>query len=166
MMPEWYGNMTSPISKIRCFIADFQEPYVLLRYHKNTPLFDERFVNYGYNKVQLFEHLRSAGFRFYIWNHCFAMDLPHPDSTLRKTYIERIMGETNEMRELYKDFQAELNEKYRSVNPSRICYSLQKRYFIEVHCHVFFYKCSLLAFWFQIGYSLYMISVFILYAES
>lgn len=131
-MPEWYGNTTSVLSRVRCFTADFQEPYVLLRYQESTPLFDERFVNYGYNKVQLFEHLRSAGFTFYIWNHCFAMDLPHPDSTLRKAYIDGIKGETSDMRELYKDFQAELNEKYRTVNPSRICFSLQKRYFNEV----------------------------------
>ena len=105
---------------------------MLLRYDETTPLFDERFVNYGYNKVQLFEHLRAAGYTFYIWNSIFAMDLPHPDSSLRKEYIDKIKGETSEMRELYKDFQAELNAKYKMTNPTRICFSLQKRYFLDV----------------------------------
>ena len=40
---------------------DFQEPYVLLKRSSNTPLFDERFKNYGYNKVQLIEHLKYKG---------------------------------------------------------------------------------------------------------
>ena len=53
--------------------------YVLLPYSSGTPLFDERFVDYGYNKVQLIEHLRAANFKFYILNHAFAMDLPHPE---------------------------------------------------------------------------------------
>ena len=132
-MPEWYGNTTSPLSKIRCFTADFQEPYVLLRYDEKTPLFDERFVNYGYNKVQLFEHLRAAGFAFYIWNDCFAMDLPHPGSSFRKNYIDEIKGESSDMRELYRQFQEELNVKYKMVNPSRVCFSMQQRYFLEVN---------------------------------
>ena len=67
----------SGVTKIKCFIVDFQEPYVMLRYSKSTPIFDERFYDYGYNKVQLFEHLRAAGFQWYILNNAFALDLLH-----------------------------------------------------------------------------------------
>lgn len=77
-LPEWY--LTPPeehVAQIRCFVNDFQEPYVLLRRLETTPLFYERFVNYGYNKVQLIEHLRAAGYQFYILLQSFAMDLPH-----------------------------------------------------------------------------------------
>ena len=52
---NWNGNS---VMEMRCVLNDFQEPYVMLRRSPNTPLFDERFVNYGYNKVQLIEHLR------------------------------------------------------------------------------------------------------------
>ena len=65
------------VSNITCFAVDFQEPYVLLKYTNTTPLFDERFYNYGYNKVQLFEHLRAAGFQWYIVNNAFAVDIAH-----------------------------------------------------------------------------------------
>lgn len=60
-------------------VADFQEPYVMLRNSYSTPLFEEKFVNYGYNKVQLIEHLRAAGFNFYILTQAFAMDVPHEE---------------------------------------------------------------------------------------
>lgn len=53
--------------------------YVLLKRSPETPLFDERFVNYGYNKVQLIEHLRAMGYHFYILTQAFAMDIPHEE---------------------------------------------------------------------------------------
>ena len=30
----------------------------MLKYTENTPLYDERFVNYGYNKIQFIEQLK------------------------------------------------------------------------------------------------------------
>ena len=78
-MPEWYlASPNAHVSRVRCFITDFMEPYVLLRYSPSTPLFAEQFVNYGYNKVQLVEHLRAANFKFFILHNAFAMDMPHP----------------------------------------------------------------------------------------
>ena len=41
------------------------------------PSFDERFVNYAYNKVQWLEHLRWIGFDFQILTRGFAVDVPH-----------------------------------------------------------------------------------------
>lgn len=115
--------------RIRCLVTDFQEPYVLLRYSPGTPLFDERFVNYGYNKVQLFEHLRAAGYRFYIMTNAFAMDLPHPDSKFRKNYLSSLKSENNDMRNVYSDFQRELNTVYRSVKSSKICSNYLTQYY-------------------------------------
>ena len=77
-MPEWYDDSSVLLYRIKCFVADFQEPYVLLRYDADTPLFDERFVNYGYNKVQWLEHLRYRGYAFSVLTHGFAVDVPHP----------------------------------------------------------------------------------------
>ena len=58
---EWIEWNKGVISKLKCVMNDFQEPYVMLKRSATTPLFDERFVNYGYNKVQLVEHLRYQG---------------------------------------------------------------------------------------------------------
>ena len=90
LMPEWYSALSdSHVSRIRCFLTNFMEPsifgipviwrYMMVRYSRDIPLFHEEFVDYGYNKVQYFEHLRQAGFQFYILNHAFAMDFPHPE---------------------------------------------------------------------------------------
>lgn len=54
-----------------------QEPYVILKRSPATPVFDERFVNYGYNKIQLIEHLRHKGYSFLVLMSSYAMDMPH-----------------------------------------------------------------------------------------
>lgn len=43
-------------------------------------LFDETFVNYGFNKVQWIETLRYSGYEFYIVNDAFLVDMPHKSS--------------------------------------------------------------------------------------
>lgn len=57
----WFGWDDGIVTELKCVKNDFQEPYVMLKRSANTPLFDERFVNYGYNKVQLIEQLRYMG---------------------------------------------------------------------------------------------------------
>ena len=51
--------------------------YIMLRYTNTTLMFDERFVNYGCNKVQYIDHLRHQGVRFYVITKSFAMDILH-----------------------------------------------------------------------------------------
>lgn len=129
-MPQWFiAPRHSPLSKINCFIADFQEPYVMVRYTPTTPLFHEPFINYGYNKVQYIEHLRAAGYSFYILNHAFAMDLPHPDSSFRKLYVSNLAGELRTMQFAYTKFQKRLNADYANITSFKICPSYRKNYY-------------------------------------
>lgn len=133
VMPEWYlAPREAVVSRVECFVTDFQEPYVLLRYDAETPLFDERFANYGYNKVQLIEHLRAAGYRFYILNHVFAMDLPHPDSLFRKNYLSSLDGESLKLQRVYRSFQQMLNTKYANVTSFGTCPVLKAHYYTYV----------------------------------
>ena len=58
VMPEWFvTSPSSPVSRIRCFMTDFMEPYLMVRLSPDLPLFDDRFVNYGYNKVFFYRQL-------------------------------------------------------------------------------------------------------------
>ena len=50
-------------ARVRCFENRLQERYVMMRYLPSTPLFDERFVDYGCNKVQFIDRLRNMGRR-------------------------------------------------------------------------------------------------------
>ena len=109
-----------------------QRRYLILRKSAKLPAFDERFVNYGYNKVQLFENLRALSYNFFIWNDIFAMDLPHPDSKFRKSYITGLKVRSSPMKEMYSVFQSELNEKYAMNKPSKVCRTLQRKYYSPV----------------------------------
>ena len=53
------------------------ERYVMVKYSKDMFLFDERFINYGFNKVQWIENLRYMGYEFYVLSHAYAVDIPH-----------------------------------------------------------------------------------------
>ena len=50
----------------------------MVRRTEILPLFDERFINYGFNKVQWIENLRYLGFEFSVLSQAFAIDIPHP----------------------------------------------------------------------------------------
>ena len=62
---------------MKCFRQRFMEPYVMVRRTEQLPLFDERFINYGFNKVQWIENLRYLGFEFSVLSQAFAVDIPH-----------------------------------------------------------------------------------------
>ena len=51
--------------------------YLMLPNRNTTLLFDERFINYGCNKVQLADHLRFQGYQFFIPSAAFATDVVH-----------------------------------------------------------------------------------------
>ena len=89
-MPAWFGAPAkSVVSRLDCAFTDFQEPfvcillfkfsYVILKYTPSTPMYDDRFVGYGYNKLQLIEHLRTMNYKFYLLNHAFMIDLAHKE---------------------------------------------------------------------------------------
>ena len=133
MTHEWFSAPANQnVSKIKCFIADMQEPYMILKRGANTPLFSELFYNYGYNKVELFEHLRAAGFQFYILNHAFAIDIPHPNSAFRNSYLEDATGLWTLMRRRYMVFLRKLNIQYSENSRFPICDSSVQDYYSVV----------------------------------
>lgn len=133
MTPEWFSApLNQNVSKINCFVADMQEPYMILRREESTPLFNELFVNYGYNKVQLFEHLRAAGFHFYILNHAFAIDIPHPSSVFRDNYLADKTGSWSIMRRKYALFLYKLYKQYPAGSWFPICDSIMDNYYSAV----------------------------------
>lgn len=81
VMPEWF--VTSPssrVSRIRCFVTDRMQPFMMMKLTQDTILYDSKFSNYGYNHVAYFENVRQAGYSFYILNNAFALDSPHAES--------------------------------------------------------------------------------------
>lgn len=50
----------------------------MVKMSPHLPLFDERFVNYGKDKISWIEHLRYTGYKFAVLKNAFAIDVPHP----------------------------------------------------------------------------------------
>ena len=51
--------------------------FVVVRKTVNIPLFDKRFVNYGYNNQECVEHLRYKGYEFKVFRDGFLIEVPH-----------------------------------------------------------------------------------------
>ena len=79
--------MKDPIQYLECIPFSIMEPYVLLSRTIHTPLYNENFINYGYNKVQYIDHLQyigilfhfvySIGYSFHVLTIGFGFDIPH-----------------------------------------------------------------------------------------
>ena len=95
------------MARLKCVINFSQEPYVLLKRSPSTPVFDERFVDYGYNKIQLVEHLRHVGYDFLVLMTSYGMDMPHRSSKLRSSFLKRV-NDTDSMSSLFMQFRQEL----------------------------------------------------------
>lgn len=83
---NWY-RLPGRYARMKCFANELQEPYVMVKYSKDMLLFDERFVNYGCNKVQWINLLRLSGYEFYVLTKAFAFDIVHRDSSYRTAYM-------------------------------------------------------------------------------
>lgn len=94
-------------------------------------MFDERFKNYGYNKVQWVAHLRYSGYRFYVLGNDFAIDVAHPRyfyglliinrSEHQKHFLSTLKNEHVTLNQnLYGSFLSELLHHNR-LNVIRIC---------------------------------------------
>lgn len=87
---EWYTLPSDTyVTPLPCLYNDIQEPYVFVKLTDRVPHFDERFVNYGKNKVQWITHLRLLGYQFYVLSQSFAIDVPHPRYQKEKSMMDR-----------------------------------------------------------------------------
>ena len=103
----------------------FQEPYLMVRRSLSLPLFDERFINYGYNKVQWVEHLRWIGYQFALIIQSFAVDVPHPPSEYAKSWSKQWEAKENAnitMRKVYRKFLTELRNHTNDDSTVFVCY--------------------------------------------
>ena len=79
MTPDWYRpDTTQQLMLVPCFKSFKQEPYVMVKRSSHLPLFDERFINYGKDKISWIENLRYDGYKFAVIRGAFAVDIPHP----------------------------------------------------------------------------------------
>ena len=64
MLGNLVRDISEPYENELCF---YSRRYLIVRKSDHLPLFDERFINYGYNKQQWVEHLRYIGYSLLNW---------------------------------------------------------------------------------------------------
>lgn len=91
---EWFKQRPHTLEPLKCIRSDRYEPYLVVRYCKDLPPFQEVFKGYGQNKVTWSRHLVRAGYRFQRLADGFAMHVPHErsDDWKRRKKIEMVRG--------------------------------------------------------------------------
>lgn len=101
--------------------------YLLIKKTPTLPLYDERFVGYGWNKVQWIENLRMAGYNFYVFEHGFIIHCPHPMYLC--WYVVRVVRNHNRdldarmrsVQNVWKTFLRDIRKKYSGVHSFPRC---------------------------------------------
>lgn len=83
----------------------------------SVPLYDERFKQYGFNRISQVCELHVAGYRFTILNNAFIV---HNGFKTKESFHPRKEEELELNRRLYRQFKSELRSKY--AESSRRCY--------------------------------------------
>ena len=84
------------------------------------PLFDERFINYGYNKIEWIETLRYTGYKFAVLINGFGMDVPHPSYV---HFFFFIYWSRSGFKKYYKQSNEHVVKMYNAYNVFYINYS-------------------------------------------
>uniref|UniRef100_A0A7S3XSG1 Glycosyltransferase-like protein LARGE2 n=1 Tax=Heterosigma akashiwo TaxID=2829 RepID=A0A7S3XSG1_HETAK len=110
---KWQKQEESSLREISCFKSNRYEPYFILRKHPVLPLYDERFVGYGKNKIQHVLHLRYAGYTFRVLGKHFVVHAPHPKSNSRRAWEKS--NHRKNMDGLFAKFLHRLQEESNNV---------------------------------------------------
>lgn len=76
MSLSWWHE-TNIIQELPCFPFKLMEPYAVIHVDNNLIYYNEKFFNYGYNKVQHILKLRTSGYQFKVVTGVFSFDAPH-----------------------------------------------------------------------------------------
>lgn len=90
-----------------------------MRRGNRTPLYDERFVGYGYNKMQHMRHLTYVGYQFYILTNAFALDMPHTHAFQPLPFSKT--QSLKKMKRLYKSFLYDPSWHHRMNQRMKYC---------------------------------------------
>ncbi|CAH1791489.1 unnamed protein product [Owenia fusiformis] len=95
-------------------VTDYQikyEPYVVLRKHNQLPLYDERFVGYGMNKVSYLMELKAAGYTFVVLPNCWVSHIPHEKTDTGLAFSYDVFARLRN-RVLRYEFMGDYTRKY------------------------------------------------------
>ena len=74
---SWPNQSASELFPVTCVTSDWYDPYLAIRYCRDTPPFQEAFAGFGENKVTWMKQVRRAGFRLFRIGDGFTIHVPH-----------------------------------------------------------------------------------------
>jgi hypothetical protein len=73
----WFGQKSNTLVPIECVMSEGYEPYLVVRYCRDTPPFQEAFAEYGDNKIQWIQHILHLGYKLFRVGADFCVHVPH-----------------------------------------------------------------------------------------
>jgi hypothetical protein len=80
---EWLTQKETVLLPIPCVHSHRYEPYLVFRYCRDVPPFQEAFAGYGKNKVTWVMQLIRSGWKLFQVGHAFVVHYPHLESPSR-----------------------------------------------------------------------------------
>jgi hypothetical protein len=119
---SWRVQTTDDLYPIACFIADDYEPYLAIRYCRETPPFQEAFNGPGENKVKWIHQLKRAGFAFFRIGEGFCVHVPHKKSRASNNELKK-KNRTEKRQAFHRWMEANVPNKARTP----MCKKKQKK---------------------------------------
>jgi hypothetical protein len=104
----WFGQKSNTIVPIECVMSSKYEPYMVVRYCRDTPRFQEAFTGYGWNKISWIQHILHLGYKLFRVGGGFCVHVPHKSSPAKNKWTGRTKREVTN---LLKAFKMWLKEK-------------------------------------------------------
>jgi hypothetical protein len=107
----WFGQDFNSLVPIKCVLSERYEPYLVVRYCRDTPPFQEAFTGYGQNKISWVQHMRHLGHKLFRVGAGFCAHVPHKVSPAkRKWRLSRGGRKKREVTNIAKAFKMWLKE--------------------------------------------------------
>jgi hypothetical protein len=84
----WFKQEIGSLQDIPCLQSHRYEPFLMIRYCRELPPFQEAFSGYGKNKVSWMEHVVASGYVFSQVGGAYLVHYPHLDSQSRQHWNE------------------------------------------------------------------------------
>ena len=134
------GKPMKDLRYVTCIDTPAYEPYLVVPWcptaattndegsipaKRIVPYYDERFVGYGWNKIQYIHHLRYMGFLLWVVPAGFLVHVPHaPSASLEAFTFNRLPA-----RQAYQAFETELQERFEwKLSNLRTCQHWNKHF--------------------------------------
>ena len=85
---DWITQDKDELLPIECMTSPRYEPYVVMRYCRDLPPFQEQFAGYGQNKITWMQQVRRSGYKFFQLGQGFLLHFPHKQSAAKKVFTQ------------------------------------------------------------------------------